>query len=53
MMNADLFKSLDLMGKGMTAIFVVIIVIYLAVHLILKLTGDRKKESSEPNTGDA
>jgi len=29
----------------MTAIFVVIIVIYLAVHLILKLTGGRKKET--------
>jgi len=44
MMNPDFFKSLDLMGKGMTAIFVVIIVIYLAVHLILKLTGGMKKE---------
>ena len=51
-MNADFFKSLDLMGKGMTAIFVVIIVIDLAVHLILKLSGGRKKESSEPNPGE-
>lgn len=41
-MNTDLLKSLELMGEGMTAIFVVIIVIYLAVHLILKLTGGRK-----------
>jgi len=51
-MNADLFKSLDLMGKGMTAIFVVIIVIYLAVHLILKLTGNKKTETSEQNPGE-
>ncbi len=51
-MNADFFKSLDLMGKGMTAIFVVIIVMYLAVHLILKLSGGRKKEPSEPNPGE-
>ncbi len=51
-MNADFFKSLDLMGKGMTAIFVVIIVIYLAVQLILKLSGGRKKEPSEPKPGE-
>lgn len=51
-MNADFFKSLDLMGKGMTAIFVVIIIIYLTVHLLLKLTGGRKKDSSEPKTGE-
>ncbi len=51
-MNEDLFKSLDLMGKGMTAIFVVIIVIYLAVHLILKLTSDKKTETSEQNRGE-
>jgi len=46
-MSADFFKSLDLMGKGMTAIFVVIIVIYLATHLILKITGGRKGETEE------
>lgn len=44
-MNADFFKSLDLMGKGMTAIFVVIIVIYLATHLILKITKGKKGEA--------
>jgi hypothetical protein len=43
-MNADFFKSLQLMGEGMMAIFVVIIVIYLAVHLILRITGGKKKE---------
>ncbi|MHC1730791.1 MAG: hypothetical protein AB9888_01970 [Bacteroidales bacterium] len=51
-MNPDLYKSLDLMGKGMTAIFVVIIVIYLTVHLILKLSGGKKKNSSEPKPGE-
>lgn len=45
-MESDLIKSLELMGQGMTAIFVVIIVIYLAVHLILKLTGGKKKEQA-------
>jgi hypothetical protein len=44
-MNTDLLKSLDLMGKGMAAIFVVIIVIYLAVHLILRITGRKKNET--------
>ncbi|MGB4555781.1 MAG: hypothetical protein WBI33_05445 [Bacteroidales bacterium] len=47
MMNADFFKSLDLMGKGMTAIFVVIIVIYLSVNLMLRLTESKKKETKE------
>ncbi len=46
-MNPDFLKSLELMGKGMTAIFVVIIVIYLSVHLILKLTAGKKKETAE------
>lgn len=47
MMNPDFFKSLDLMGKGMTAIFVVIIVIYLSVNLMLRLTESKKKETKE------
>lgn len=46
-MNPDFFKSLDLMGKGMTAIFVVIIVIYLSVNLMLRLTESKKKETKE------
>jgi Na+-transporting methylmalonyl-CoA/oxaloacetate decarboxylase gamma subunit len=46
-MNSDLIKSIELMGQGMAAIFVVIIVIYFAVHLILKLTGGKKKEQAE------
>lgn len=47
MMNSDIIKSLDLMGKGMTAIFVVIIVIYLSVNLMLRLTESKKKETKE------
>ena len=46
-MTLDLIKSIELMGQGMAAIFVVIIVIYFAVHLILKLTGGKKKEQAE------
>lgn len=46
-MNPDLIKSLDLMGKGMTAIFVVIIVIYLSVNLMLRLTEGKKNEKEK------
>jgi Na+-transporting methylmalonyl-CoA/oxaloacetate decarboxylase gamma subunit len=46
MMNSDLIKSIELMGQGMAAIFIVIIVIYFAVHLILRLTGGSKKEQA-------
>lgn len=47
MMNSDIIKSLDLMGKGMTAIFVVIIVIYLSVNLMLRLTEGKKNEKEK------
>jgi hypothetical protein len=42
-MNNDLINSLKLAGMGMAAIFLVILVIYLFVHLILKLTGRNNK----------
>lgn len=42
-MNTDLINSLKLAGMGMAAIFLVIMVIYLFVHVILKLTGKIKK----------
>lgn len=41
-MNADLLNSLKLTGMGMAAIFIVILVIYIAVHLILKLSNWKK-----------
>jgi preprotein translocase subunit Sss1 len=42
-MNTDFINSLKLAGMGMTAIFLVILVIYLFVHVILKITGRKKK----------
>lgn len=40
-MDIDVIKSLELMGMGMAAIFFVIIVIYGAVNLMLKLTSEK------------
>lgn len=41
-MNTEtIMKSLQLMGMGMAAIFCVIIVIYLAVNAMLKLTKEK------------
>jgi Na+-transporting methylmalonyl-CoA/oxaloacetate decarboxylase gamma subunit len=42
-MNANVIKSLKLMGMGMAAIFLVIIVIYAAVIIMLRVTSDDKK----------
>lgn len=42
-MNTDLINSLKLAGMGMAAIFLVILVIYLFVHLLLKLAGRNNK----------
>ena len=41
-MNVDLLNSLKLTGMGMAAIFIVILIIYFAVHLILKLSNRKK-----------
>jgi len=43
MNNINVINSLKLMGMGMSAIFVVIIVIYLVVNLMLKLTSRKIK----------
>jgi hypothetical protein len=40
-MNADVFNSLMLMGKGMAAIFFVIIIIYAVVNILLKMTKNK------------
>jgi Na+-transporting methylmalonyl-CoA/oxaloacetate decarboxylase gamma subunit len=40
-MDIDVIKSLQLMGMGMAAIFIVIIVIFAAVNLMLKLTSEK------------
>lgn len=41
MNNVNVINSLKLMGMGMSAIFVVIIVIYFVVNLMLKLTSEK------------
>lgn len=41
-MNENVVISLKLMGMGMAAIFTVIMVIYLCVNVMLKLTSEKK-----------
>ena len=43
-MNTDLINSLKLMGMGMGAIFTVILIIYLAVWIMLRVTGSHKEK---------
>lgn len=38
----DVMNSLKLMGMGMAAIFMVIIIIYAAVNVMLKATAEKK-----------
>lgn len=40
--TATVMDSLKLMGMGMAAIFFVIIVIYIAVNVMLRLTAEKK-----------
>jgi hypothetical protein len=40
-MNANVIASFKLMGMGMLAIFLVIIVIYISVNLMHKLTNKK------------
>lgn len=42
-MSLNVIKSLKLMCMGMAAIFTVIIVIYISVNLMLKLTGEKER----------
>jgi Na+-transporting methylmalonyl-CoA/oxaloacetate decarboxylase gamma subunit len=48
MMNTDLLSSFKLMGMGMAAIFTVILIIYVAVWLMLKITASRGEEKNTP-----
>jgi hypothetical protein len=41
MNSVNVINSLKLMGMGMSAIFVVIIVIYFVVNLMLKITSEK------------
>jgi Na+-transporting methylmalonyl-CoA/oxaloacetate decarboxylase gamma subunit len=42
-MNTDLISSFKLMGMGMGAIFTVILIIYMAVWIMLRVTGSREE----------
>jgi hypothetical protein len=50
-MDQDIINALIIMGKGMLAIFIVIIVLTIIVVLLTKITnlplGKNKKESNE------
>jgi len=52
-MNTDLINSLKLTGMGMAAIFIVILVIYLAVHLILKLSNNKKAAKDDKRQAES
>lgn len=47
-MGQNFITSLEIMGKGMLSIFVVIILLTFIVTLLAKISGKKKKE----NTGD-
>ena len=42
-MNQDVISALKLTAMGMGAIFTVVLVIYFAVRLMLRLTGSKKQ----------
>lgn len=49
-MNTDLVNSLKLMGMGMGAIFTVILIIYMAVWVMLRITASQEegKDAAAP-----
>ena len=42
--SADISKSLELMGKGMLGIFIVMLLIYLVIAVLNKVTGKNEEE---------
>ena len=42
--GADISKSLELMGKGMLGIFIVMLLIYLVIAILNKTTQDKKEK---------
>ncbi len=42
--GADISKSLELMGKGMLGIFIVMLLIYLVIAILNKTTRDKKEK---------
>ena len=51
-MNQDVISALKLTAMGMGAIFTVVLVIYFAVRLMLKLTGSKKPSADKPQKYD-
>jgi hypothetical protein len=46
-MSQDLIYSFEIMGKGMLSIFTVIILLYIIVVLLSKLTFGKKNQENE------
>lgn len=46
-MNETAWQALEIMGKGMVSIFVVIIILTLLVYMITKFIKDPEKKSEE------
>lgn len=46
LMNQDFTTSLEIMGKGMLSIFVVILLLTFIVTILAKITGRKKKEDA-------
>ena len=42
--NEDISKSFELMGKGMLGIFIVMLLIYLVIAVLNKVTGKNEEE---------
>lgn len=42
--SEDISRSLELMGKGMAGIFVVMLLIYLVIVLLNRFTGGKKEK---------
>ncbi len=47
-MNTELLNALKLMGMGMAAIFFVIIIIYLVVQLMLRISRGKADKPDAP-----
>ena len=45
--DENVYKALQLMGKGMLGIFVVIVIIYLVIVLLNKITADKETEKDQ------
>ncbi len=46
-MNADVIAALEIMGKGMLSIFIVIFILTIIVTLLGKFAGKKKNDTAE------